>query len=218
LWRERWPPSRSIADATCYALRLGASEWIALWKLHGGRIWRPTGFSVKRRRSREASRGRCSCRFQGPPNPSTARGMYSVCKFTNQLEHYLHRGHASRPRSAHITKKLPGRLIDLLLGCQLLLHLAGHLRGTEESSARVPSPRDLNTFVVFYAHLFALERRQPGVIRTFSSGGAFLHVRQLVWVVYSLVNSDSIGREGAVRGPGFGDEQRAWVVRFGPFL
>ena len=157
-----------------------------------------------------ASRGRCACRFQGLPNPSTVRAMYNVCKSTNQLEHYLHRGHvSSRPCSAHITKKLPG---------QLLLHLAGYLRGTEESSARVPSSFDLNTFVILYAHLFALERRQPGVIRTFSSGGGFLHVRQLVWVVYSLVHSDGIGREGAVRGPGFSDEQRTWMVRFGPSL
>lgn len=105
-----------------------------------------------------------------------------------------------------------------ILGCQLLLNLAGYVRGTEESSARVPSSFDLNTFVVLYAHLFALERRQPGVIWTFSSGGGFLHVGQLVGIVYSLVHSDGIGREGAVRGPGFSDEQRAWVVRLGPFL
>ena len=136
--------------------------------------------------------------------------MYNVCKFTNQLEHYLHRGHvSSRPCSAHITKKLPG---------QLLLHLAGYLRGTEESSARVPSSFDLNTFVILYAHLFALERRQPGVIRTLSSWGGFLHVRQarLGSVLFGTLRR--IGREGAVRGPGFSDEQRTWMVRLGPSL
>lgn len=101
----------------------------------------------------------------------------------------------------------------------LSLHdLGGDLRGCEEPSARVPLSPDLHTLGVLDAHLFALEGREPGVVRTLRSGRRPLNVRERLWVVRSLVHAHGVAGERAVRGTGLGDEQRAGMIRLGPLL
>ena len=77
---------------------------------------------------------------------------------------------------------------------------------------------DLHTLGVLDAHLFALEGREPGVVRTLRSGRRPLHVRKRLWVVRSLVHAHGVAGERAVRGTGLGDEQRAGMIRLGPLL
>ena len=77
---------------------------------------------------------------------------------------------------------------------------------------------DLHTLGVLDAHLFALEGREPGVVRTLRSGCRPLDVRERLWVVRSLVHTHGVAGERAVRGTGLGDEQRAGMIRLGPLL
>ena len=77
---------------------------------------------------------------------------------------------------------------------------------------------DLHTLGVLDAHLFALEGREPGVVRTLRSGGRLFDIWERLWVVRSLVHTHGVAGERAVRGTGLGDEQRAGMIRLGPLL
>ena len=127
---------------------------------------------------------------------------------------------ASRQASAtHTHPKMNVESIYVDPYMHLSLHdLGGDLRGCEEPSARVPLSPDLHTLGVLDAHLFALEGREPGVVRTLRSGRRPLDVRERLWVVRSLVHAHGVAGERAVRGTGLGDEQRAGMIRLGPLL